>query len=173
MENRIFDTECKVNPLNPNYLVYQDGRIYSLLNNKFMKPLKVYSHNKEKIYYRVMFGDKQRVLITRLVMFVFGDHNYKTIKEMPKVIQLDGDTLNFHIDNLKFADCREINLYHDIKPSEKCYENNLKTSIKIPSSEIEIVRYLRSKNKTFDAIGRLYNVSGMSVYRFIKRHEIK
>lgn len=77
---------------NPNYLVYPDGRIYSLLRNKFLQPW-VDSDG----YLRVELQTVPK-LVHRLVAecFIPNPQNYETVNHK------DENKLNNHIDNLEW-----------------------------------------------------------------------
>jgi len=51
-------------------------------------------------------------------MFVFGNHKYNNIQDMPKIILKNQHLENLNISNLQFATQSQINLKHNIKPTE-------------------------------------------------------
>lgn len=163
-------TNGKLLPLSPYYIIYPDGRIYSLRSNKFLKKVKTAGKTSGKYYYTYDLGASGKHLVTRLVMFTFGKHKYKNIIEMPKITLKNNDLEDLSISNLKFVSQSEINKKYDIKPSEKCYLNN--NNQKINKDQIEIIKDFRNQNLSLKQIGKKYNTSEMSVHRFIKKYQL-
>ena len=97
----------------PNYLIYDDGRVWSKPRNGargggFIKGCK--NHDG---YMRIQIGDKKQ-FIARLVAqhYVPNPHNY------PEVDHIDRNILNNHASNLRWADRSLQNL------NKKIYKNN-------------------------------------------------
>ena len=155
----------------PSYEIYPDGSVYSLHSNKFLKKRKTVSKNVAKYYYTYDLGIYGRHLVTRLVMFNFGKHKFRKIQDMPKITIKDNDLENFQVNNLLFVTQREINKKFDIKPRQKCYENNKNQKIK--ESDKSKVFKLRSKEKSLKEIGNIFNTSEMSAYRFLKKYNFQ
>jgi len=164
----VLDTNGKLLPFSPYYILYPDGKIYSLRSNKFLKRIKTSGKSEDKYYYSYDLGASGKHLVSRLVMFIFGTHNYEKIIEMPKIILKNNDLEDLNITNLAFASQSQINHKHNIKPSEKCYLNN--NNQKINNDQIEIIKSLRAKKFSLKKIGLLYNTSEMSVHRYIKKY---
>lgn len=89
-------TSCRIIPEFPNYLIYADGRVFSLKNQKFM------THKKDKDgYLKVrIFNDAPRfdqwLLVSRLVARAFLS-DYDKEKQ---VHHIDGDIENNSVENL-------------------------------------------------------------------------
>lgn len=164
------ETKGKLLPFSPYYIIYPDGRIYSLRSNKFLKKVRNKGKTSEKYYYTYDLGASGKHLVTRLVMFVFGKHKYKNIIEMPKITLKNNDLEDLGIDNLKFVTQSEINKKYDIKPNEKCYLNN--NNQKINEDQISNIKNLRNQNLSLKQIGLKYNTSEMSVHRFIRKYQL-
>nr|WP_297307547.1 hypothetical protein [uncultured Flavobacterium sp.] len=165
-----YETNGKLIPFATNYILYPDGKIYSLNSNKFLKKVKNKGKTSDKYYYTYDLGLAEKHLVTRLVMFVFSEHEYSTITKMPKIILKNNDLENLSISNLTFATQSQINKKHNIIPGEKCLLNN--NNQKIKEDQIELVKTLRSKSFSLKKIGALYNTSEMSVHRFIKKYSL-
>ncbi|UYW02501.1 helix-turn-helix domain-containing protein [Flavobacterium agricola] len=148
------------------YFLYEDGRCYSEKSNKFLSKVRTNGKTPNKYYYMYDLTPYGGCLVSRLVMYVFGDHEYTNFKEMPKVIQVDGDPENSHISNLKFATQSEINLINNIKPSPVCYTDTGTIKIK----DKKLVVNMLAQNFTYKKIAAVFETSEMSVYRFVKRH---
>ena len=167
-EPTIHDDGGKLLPFSPFYVLYPDGRIYSLRSNKFLKKRKNSGKTPGKYYYTYDLASAGKHLVTRLVMFVFGNHNYKNISDMPKITLKSNNLEDLSISNLMFATQSEINKKYNIVPSEKCFLNN--NNQKIKEDQVEKIRELRAKNVPLKKIGSIYNTSEMSVHRFIKKY---
>ena len=158
----------KLLPFSPFYILYPDGRIYSLRSNKFLKKRKNSGKTPGKYYYTYDLASAGKHLVTRLVMFVFGNHNYRNITEMPKITLKSNDLEDISISNLMFTTQSEINKKYNIVPSEKCFLNN--NNQKIKEDQVQRIKELREKHFSLKKIASLYNTSEMSVHRFIKKY---
>lgn len=81
----------------PNYLVFDDGRVYSNITKKFLKPnLSGHYYTVELFYAK---GKSKRLLIHRLVAKAFiPNHN-----NFPQVNHKDENKLNNHVENLEWC----------------------------------------------------------------------
>lgn len=81
----------------PNYLVYEDGRIWSEKTQKFLKP----SCNKKGYSSVELFNEKgsKRLLIHRLVALAFIPNP----DNLPQINHKDENPRNNHIDNLEWC----------------------------------------------------------------------
>lgn len=82
----------------PNYLVYEDGRVFSKKSRKMIKPRNMGAGY--KAIYLCNNGDKKQVSIHRLVALHYIDNpnNY------PQVDHIDRDKTNNDVSNLRWCD---------------------------------------------------------------------
>jgi len=160
--------EKKLIPFATEYEISNNGEVYSFKTNKYLKKRIIKGKSNSKYYYSYDLSKFGKHLITRLVMFCFGNHNYSKIEDMPKIILKDKDLENLHISNLKFVSQSEMNKIYGIKPTRKEDQNQ-----KIKSEEIKTIFKLRAEGKTLKEIGLIYNTSEMSVHRFIQKYKTK
>tara|TARA_R110000824_G_scaffold11586_1_gene50777 strand:- start:45 stop:512 length:468 start_codon:yes stop_codon:yes gene_type:complete len=77
-----------------NYLIYDDGRVWSKRSNKFLKP-----QNNGTGYYIYTFPNKTNKLIHRLV----AEHYIPNPLNKPQVNHEDGTRSNNHVSNLRWV----------------------------------------------------------------------
>lgn len=147
------------------YTIYPNGDCYSDYLGRLLT--KIEEKSRKKIFLTMSIRSR-KYQVNRLVMFHFGNHNYKKIEDMPIVTPIDKDGFNNNIENLTFATQAEINKKYDLKPSEKCVKEP-----KIPKSEIDKIKDYLFAGWSLDKIGLRYKTSPTSVARFIKRHNLK
>lgn len=148
------------------YFIFKDGRCFSEKSNRFLTKVKNKGKTAGKYYYSYDIKPYGTCLVSRIVMFTYGKHNYEDIREMPKVMHIDGNPENLNISNLKFASQSEINKKYNIKVPEWSYQN--RGSIKKESKRI--IEKLLEENFTYKKIAEIFETSEMSVYRFVKKH---
>lgn len=86
--------------LNTSYDIYDDGRCYSHKTNKFLTPK---MSVKYPTYNLTIEGCKKSIKIHRMVAETFLPHD----SEQNIVNHKDGDTHNFHVNNLEWVDSQE------------------------------------------------------------------
>ena len=92
---------------NTSYDIYDDGRCYSHLSNKFLTPKMSVTY---PTYNLTIDGKKQQIKVHRMVAETF----LEPIEGKNIVNHIDGDTHNFHLSNLEYVDEKE-NSQHAIK----------------------------------------------------------
>ncbi|NDC23368.1 MAG: hypothetical protein EBZ49_04485 [Proteobacteria bacterium] len=89
--------DSKINPKFPNHIIYEDGRIYSLRLNRFMKPD---MNSSNYIRYSIR-GNNKKVFAHHLVMDTFGSVPPSNMVN-PTIDHIDGNKHNNHINNLRW-----------------------------------------------------------------------
>lgn len=157
-------TEAKIHPIYQNYLVYRDGRIFSLRYKKFI------GFKDKDGYLTVNVGNKYRRKTYQLVMDVWGDTKPKDMTH-PTIDHIDGDLSNNHIDNLQWLERSDNTAKsHKTKPRLGVDHGRAKLSEK----DIKNIRSLYSTgNYTLASLGRKYNVSYQHIKRVISNKQWK
>lgn len=94
--------------MNNDYVIFRDGRIWSNISNKFLKP-GIGTNG----YYHVIFrinGKSKQFEVHRLVATKF----HSNINNLPQVNHIDGNKLNNNFNNLEWC-TGEYNLKHALK----------------------------------------------------------
>lgn len=146
------------------YRLYPNGDLFSKYILRNMTKIVSSSMKNARTVYSL---NKKNVSVNRLVMFYFGNHDYKKIEDMPMVSPIDKNVFNNDISNLEFADQSKLNAKYDNKPHESFCKKP-----KISESEIENIKKMILEEVPLCKIGQKYNVSAMSVSRFLARHKI-
>ena len=89
---------------NTSYEIYEDGKCFSYLSNKFLKPQ---MSNKYPTYNLTINGKKKKTYIHRMVAETFLPLN----SEKNIVNHKDGNTKNFHVNNLEWVTAQENSLH--------------------------------------------------------------
>ena len=155
--------------INPKYTLYKNGKIHSSFYDKVLKPYKPKTKKfTPHLSYNLTLknGKTKNYQISRLVMFYFGVHNYKKIEDMPNIIFIDGNTENIDLNNFKFDLNNEI-----IKKVSK-EVNRKMLNCKIPHDAVFFIQNALKNEWNLKKIASIFNVSDMSVHRFIKRHNL-
>lgn len=93
---------------NSKYIIYEDGRCYSELSNKFLTPQ---MSSKYPTYNLTLCGKKKKVKVHRMVAETF----LPRIDGKDIVNHIDGDTHNFHISNLEWVNYQENTIHANKK----------------------------------------------------------
>lgn len=157
--------------INSNYTLYSNGKVFSNYYGKVLKPYAIPSKTKGSAphyTYNLSLGDGtyKCYQISRLVKFYFGNHKYKSIDDMPTLMYADGDTTNFSDENLVFDTNHTIILKASKKRTSDC-------NSKIKDTEKPKIETFLEQNYSYAKIAKLYNVSDMSVSRFVKRNNLR
>jgi hypothetical protein len=95
----------------PNYLIYDDGLVFSEKSNRFLKPVK----NNRGGYHVVNLcknGNHKTFLINRLV----GLHYLPKVQGKDYIDHIDGDKSNNHVNNLRWVTNQEnLNNYQKLR----------------------------------------------------------
>lgn len=138
-------------PLCDKYLVYEDGRIFSLHRNKFLKPELV------KGYHRVRI-DGIRYMWHRVVAMTY----HKNPKNKKCINHKDRNKLNNHKNNVEWC-TQEENMQHLYSNGEGNFKNKgelNKGGGKLTTKNvIKIKTLLKAKKTTQTALAKKYNVS--------------
>ena len=81
-----------------NYLIFSDGRVWSIFNKMFLVPIK--RSNRGKVYFNYLLRGRKQFNIAKLVWLHFGEHTLTNYSEVGELFYKDGDPLNFGIENL-------------------------------------------------------------------------
>lgn len=111
-EKRTHKNSKLLEGINDNYIVFSDGRVYSMhYGGRFLEPYAYENRCKTSVHLGVCISFQKKgkkFYVARLVYFYFGKHNYKNIFEMPYITYKDGNSQNVSIDNLREAKPGEI-----------------------------------------------------------------
>lgn len=157
-----------------NYLIYEDGRVYSKISNKFLKPDIVRGYKQ----YNLNINKKQKKFKAhRLVAILFLD---KPIDKDKKIVNhKDGNKLNCHYSNLEWCTYKynnyhaRINNLNNISKSnsERWKNENFreKTSKNISKGLIESKCFAGKNNpryryEIYDKKGKTYNRKSLMQY---------
>lgn len=80
-----------------NYLVYEDGRIYSNTSNRFLKPDIVNGYKQVTLFNKDKEAKREKVHRIVAKLFCNNDNNYNVINH------IDGDKTNNHYSNLEWC----------------------------------------------------------------------
>jgi hypothetical protein len=101
----------------PNYLIYDDGRVYSKKRNIFLKPR--FNNSGYKTIHLCNNGKHKHLLIHRLV----GLHYLEKVEGKNQIDHIDRDKTNNHISNLRWCNNTENNI-------NKGHQSNNKLGLK-------------------------------------------
>ena len=155
-----------------SYTLFEDGTIYSSYLKRFLKPNKQPGKNPNVVdhfYYRLTLQDfgPNCHQISRLLYFYFKDHEYKNIKDMPRVIFIDHDPRNISLDNLMLVKSRSKNpRRQNIWPKNSVFKEKNK------HKDLQAIKVLIWLGVSMIDIGEKYHTSHASVTRFLNRMKI-
>lgn len=153
-----FNNNWKNFPLNNNYMVSKDGKIYSLIKNKLMKQIET------KNGYLVVYlkpKNKRRVFkIHRIVAITFlrNENNY------PHINHKDGNKKNNKLNNLEWCSPKQ-NMEHSLRLG---LHKNLNTKNAVEKLKIKIID--TNTNKIYNSLteaAKENNISIAAISRFI------
>ena len=140
-----------------DYLIYQDGRVYSYKSNGFLR-----AGPTSNGYYTVslyLSGKASTYYIARLVAEYFLENP----DNLPEVNHKDGDKSNNHVDNLEFC-TRNQNMQHahDLGLYDKKGEKNGNSRLSEPI--VKKIRYLFSQgNLKYTDLAKIFNVTPVHI----------
>lgn len=151
-------------PGNDRYRIYVDGKIYDKLNRRFLKP-----HLNNSGYLRVVLDDRRKYLVHRLVAitFISNPHSYEVVMHM------DNNKTNNHISNLKWRthseNTKQAYIEGRLKNTFKkgignglIGDNNPRSKLSIKQRK-KILKLYNTGNYTFSELGRMYNVTRITI----------
>lgn len=154
-----------------NYIIFPDGRLFSILSYKFVKPIEQ-KDRRGQIYFNYSLRGKQCYMMSRLVYFHFGKHRKQSYQDIKRITYLDNNPANCHISNLQECTQMDINRKFGknvIGAGNSIFAENL---AKIKVTEKETISEMLTNGFTNKAIAKKYNVSEKSIGRYIKRHQL-
>lgn len=172
-------TVVRLDDINDNYYLFSNGKIWSThFGGKFLKPYEYQKYKGEnyvshwayKIRPNKYQSDGPKILyISRLLMFYFGNHDYKNFDDMPEIVFKNNNNKDWRVANVEFSTKADIikNKVH------KTIDNGANSKIKDTIININNIKQLLTDGKTLKFIAEKYDVSDMSVHRFIKRNNLR
>ena len=130
-----------------NYVVYNDGTIFSLQSKMFMKPI---TNNG---YLSVKMGGRLES-IHRLVgiLFIPNPHNKKEINH------IDGDRTNNKVENLEWVSPQE-NIKHKIHILGKDHRGSKNGMAKLTLEQVEKIKLLYQAGYSQNKLGEMFGIS--------------
>ena len=129
------------------YVVYNDGTIYSLQSKIFMTPINTNGYLSVKI-------DGKLESIHRLVgkLFIHNPHNKNEINH------IDGDKTNNKVENLEWVSPRE-NIQHKIHQLGKEHRGSKNGMAKLTLEEAEKIKLLYQAGYSQNKLGEMFSIS--------------
>lgn len=153
-----------------NYLIFNDGKVYSKKYRKFLKGNVRVSKNTKHLVYQL--GKNKHYSAARLVYFHFCEHNKTNIKDLDLITTKDKNTLNNHYTNLEEISKQNIFKHHNVTGQPKTPEQKEKLA-KIDKEFSTIIQKMIDGNISKNKIAEVFGTSNTSLNRFIKRHNLK
>lgn len=164
--------QSKIWNLHPNYIIYDDGRVFSIKRKHFLVPRIQYSKTGRIQAYHNL--NSSIYPIARLVYFNFGKHDCQYIHQMPFVTHIhttkDTNAQDFYIENLRLVDRNELNDKFKVLFREGGYGST--GGYKIKTSDKETVEKMYKLGIPVKKIAKKYNCGWQTVYKFMRKHKI-
>lgn len=155
----------KVISFDNRYKIYNDGRVFSFVYNRFLKGRKHDGH----LVYELGRGNKYTA--ARLVYFHFCKHDKNSIHDLEQISTIDKNPENLFWQNLEEISKKEILKKHNIRGKTRG-RKTIEKMAKIKDTELDFIKKLLEIKTPKNRIAKIYNCSSMSVLRFTKRHKI-
>lgn len=161
MENQII----YINNIKTNYIIYTNGKIYSMISKKFLKPRQ--TNEKDYLYVSLYVNGKiYEKYVHRLVATSFIANPVNK----PEVNHKDGNKTNNDVSNLEWVTTSE-NIIHAFKTGLKHANRGSKSHFaKYDNDEIKYVCKLLSEGLlTINEISHITNVPFSTIYGIINK----
>lgn len=146
-----------INEVKDYYIVYEDGKVYSTISNKFLKP----SEQNGYLRYGLMLetGKLKNFFAHRLVGLAF----LKQIENKEYINHMDGNKLNNNINNLEWCTASE-NMQHADKNGLRQIAKGEKVhGSKLIRNDIDKIFKLRKEGLTQQEIANIFNVNRSTI----------
>lgn len=158
--------ELNLEGCNKKYLIYDDGRVFDIKENKFRVP-----KENHKGYYRISFyinGKYKCKFVHRLVLMTF---NPVDGMDNLQVNHIDGDKHNNNLNNLEWCTQKE-NIEHAVRTGlfDNCASYGDKSHYHKLTEKIvkEIKKDLEMKELSIRKIAKKYNISPSTIFQIKK-----
>jgi hypothetical protein len=144
---------------NNRYLIYQDGKVYDEMKQRFMC-ISYASKNRKYATVAIVTNEKRtHKYIHRLLAETFIPNP----ENKPQVNHKDGNPLNNQLDNLEWVTCKE-NLHH-------AWDNGMckawNTGLGASELAFDMIKNLRSEGKTQRQIAKIVGIDQSAVSRIL------
>lgn len=144
-----------------NYVIYNDGSIFSLQNKMFMNPINTNG------YLSVKMGGKLES-IHRLVgeLFIPKPHNKKEINH------IDGNKHNNKVENLEWVSSSE-NIHHKIHQLGKDHRGSKNGMAKLTMEQVEKIKLLYQAGYTQKKLGDMFGITQGKISKVVNGKSYK
>jgi hypothetical protein len=144
-----------------NYVVYNDGTIFSLQSKMFMNPINTNGYLSVK-----MAGKLES--IHRLVgeLFIPNPDN------KPEINHNDGDTTNNNVDNLFWATSKE-NIQHKIYQLGKDHRGSKNGMAKLTLEDVDKIKVLYQSGYSQNKLGEMFGISQGKISNVVNEKSYK